>query len=1096
LQINLHFDYKKILLIGLSLILWPDLQVTAQGLPEHGDSLEMSVSFIKPEVFLKTGQLSFNVIRVRNLSDEPVSIKPIILLPPGWSMFSSPFYDTIVPAHDSLSLPFRFQLPAQVSAEIIHEIIFRAYTLKNKLLAEAKCIVHAEEYHEWNVILPDQRTFFYPRMNMAKFQLKLENRGNTAETIDLDVKPDAKITLTTDGIWHPGQQIVLAPYQDTILNFTARYTFAENRVFDISKVQVNAVVSGKKVQKPLLIEKYNDTYAPFFVDRNLPHQVELGFRFFSGNDRLLPFIKARGLATFKNLSTFQYNFNYYALTGNENFISNSYYSFLYSWKLLRAGVGAFSSQLGRNLYTRHGVMFSNAIRLTPTSTLEAFVCQSFFTPKTSVAVGYTFMKNKLRLMGSVAYDVDSEKKVNTGSAKLQSNLITIKKGHDVSFNLYGYYEDHYMAKNYTLAGYAWDLNYVGRFGKIFSIQLSNNYGSPNIPGPQMGILNFGFNSVIPTGSQKSHISLQYRYNSRKYYAYSGEGNKLPYSRLYDQYGNLLIHSYSNPNHKWYAGPSYEYYHSFRPTSNTSKTFTEYTNQFSRFEYKATIYRNFSLTLKTGLSNINITEATLYHDLKFDLHILGMYSFKKGFALSFNYDYGPMVSSGLYQFASDVQNHSLAISPSLVSTFMNGRIKFDFFASFVYRFDLDYAGFNINPKFEIYLFRDFYAIASGTYNYTRETVPEFAAELTNSYTYFEFSIKKRWGKSDINKWQKDTRQLTVVMFKDENGNGLKEDDEEGVPFVKARLMLTNTDVPDLNPQFPVDIILLSNEAGVVNYNRLPKGFYELTITPLTDVKEYFYVNRSAEKLELSKNTTYYIPFQKAGKITGRIDMQRSKFIKSGEEVIDLENIKITAYTVQGNSYSSFTLTDGSFTIFVPQNNTYYVRMGNIFGPSFKILKNDILINVGSSMNNQVVFNVTETGRQIKFKEAKPAEADTTQQEPLKIKVLHGKLYENSPEAAVDKNATPVFDIKEAPVPETTMIPGNYYVVIGSDSTRTEAVKLYRIVAENGMKIKLGHDEVHHIYYVFTEFFETKGEAREELERIVKLGLRNAEIMLYK
>ena len=184
----------------------------------------------------------------------------------------------------------------------------------------------------------------------------------------------------------------------------------------------------------------------------------------AGMTEFLPFIKARGITTFKNLSTFQYNFNYYALTGNEDFISNSYYSFLYNWKLLKVGLGAFSSQLGRNLYTRHGVMISNIIKLSPVFSLEAFVSQSFFTPKTSVAVGYTIEKNKIGLHGSVSYDVDGEKKVNTGSVMLQSNLITLFKNHDISFNLYGYNEYHYLTKDYTLTGIAWDINYNAKFG--------------------------------------------------------------------------------------------------------------------------------------------------------------------------------------------------------------------------------------------------------------------------------------------------------------------------------------------------------------------------------------------------------------------------------------------------------------------------------------------------------------------------------------------------------------------------------------------------------------------------------------------------------
>jgi hypothetical protein len=1057
----------------------------------------LSISFIKPEITQKTGQFSFNVIRIRNHSDSTVRFKPLLVYPDGWVPFSAPFKDTLVQPHDSISLPFRFQLPEQVSAEKKYEIIFRAYSMQNQLLTENHCKVYPEVFHDWNITLPEKRAFFYPRNNLATIELLLENKGNVAERINLNVKPDNKMSLETSGNWLPGDKIHLEAYQDTVIKFNVRYMPTDDRVFDLTKIHVNAFTEDKNLPpKPVFVEKYDDTYAPFHADRNLPHQAETGFRTFKGNQDFLPFIKARGTSTLNNTSYFQYNFNYYALTGNEDLISNTYYSLLYSRKSFKTGIGAFSSELGRNLYTRNGIMFSNIFKINPVLSIEGFLSQSFFSPKTSVAVGYNIESKKVSLKGSASYDLDAVKKVNTGSMLLQSGLITLFKDHDINFRVYGYHEYHDVLNDYTMMGFAWDINYFLKFGNGVAIQITNNYGSPNVPGPQMGLLNFLAQSSILMRSGKKYFSVQYNNSSRKYHTYTAEGLKTPDAKLYDQYANIQLHSRSNPNHTWDFGPSVEYYNSVRPLMTIEGAKSEYTAQKFRFEYKAVILKLLTVNMKTGMSNITIKETSEIKDTRFDFHLLGGLSLKKGYGLSFSYDYGPMVNSGLYQFSGDAKNHSLTISPSLSSYYFNERINFNLFANLIYRFDLQYASFNINPKIEAYVYRDWYVSASGTYHYMRQQYPDILT--SDSYTYFELSIKKRWGKSDINKWQKDTRRLRVVMFKDDNGNGVKEDTEQGIPFVKTRLKLTNSDNPNINTQFPVDIILLSNAAGTVNYNRIPKGFYELTVTPLSDVKEYFYVNRSAEKLELTRNATYYIPFQKANKITGKIVMKRQKFIKTGEETLDLANIKITAYNKQGNSYSSFTLQDGSFTIFVPQNNAYYVRMGNVFGPGFKIMQNDINISVGESTDNVIVFNVNEISRQIKFKDAlaKTTEVDTLQQKPLKFKVLHGKFYENSSEAAADKDAVPHFEIKEAPVQEENMIPGNFYVVIGIDSTRTDAVKIKKIMDENGLNTSLGYGESTATYYIFTKYFPNKGDAKKELERIKTIGIKEAEIIKYE
>jgi hypothetical protein len=1093
LQICLNIACKIFLFIGLTILLRPGLDVTAQSAArEPGDTI-LATRFLKPEIFQKAGELSFNIVRIINHSDTAVRFKPITIFPDDWALLSLSYRDTLIFPNDSISLLYRFQLPYEASSEISYKILFRAYSMQNKLLSESSCLVYPEAFHNWNVTIPDNRTFFYPRMNLAKFSLRVENNGNTAEAIRLFIKTDRKLDLINTGNWESaeGDTILLAPFRDTLLNFQVKYIYTENRVFDISKVQLEASANDKIVDKFILIEKYNDTYAPLDIDLSLPHQTEVGFRTFSGNDQLLPFLKARGTSTFKNNSMLLYNFNYYALTGNEDFITNTYYNFLYKWHSLKVGFGAFSSPLGRNLYTRNGIMASNIIKLAPAFSLEAYASQSILTPKTSVAVGYTFEKNEMGFHGSFAYDIDGDNNVNTGSFMVQSSLIPLFKNQGISANLYGYREYHYLARDYTLMGYAWDLNYVATFGQAVKLKFINNYGSPNIPGPQMGLLNFAVNSIVSIRDKKNYLSAEYINISRNYYTYNYEGTKLPDIFLYDQYANVFFHYGKNPNYDWQAGPSVESYRSSRPSLSIASQRTDYQNQKVRLEYKAVIVKNITLNLKTGLTNISSLESGVADEKRYDFHLIGGYSFVHGIGISFSYDYGPMVNSGLYQYAGDAKNHSLNFGPSVMTTLFKKRIIFSLFTNFTYRFDLEYGAININPKLEAYLFRNFYAVMSGTYHYTQQKYPDYFAQ--NSYTYFEFSIKKRWGRSDMDKWQKDTRELKVVLFKDDNSNGVKDDAEEGIPFVKTRVVLTNSDKPDIGKQFPVDITLLSNEKGMVYFNRLPTGFYEMMIMPLGDVREYFFVDRSIEKLLLNKNMVYFVPFQKATKIAGRLNVERSKITRESD--LDLKNVKITAYNKQGNSYSSFTLEDGSFTIYVPGNNTYFIRMGNVFGSNFKILQNDISITVPDPAKSQIVFNIVEIGRQIKFKEAKPAQPDTVQQAPLKIKVLHGKFYENSSEVPVDKNAIPVFDIKEAPVAEQDMIPGNYYVVITADSNRTESVKLIRIVAENGINANLGYNTTDGMYYVFTKYFPKKPEAAEELDRLKKAGLKDAVIYKY-
>jgi hypothetical protein len=248
LQISLKFDYKIFILIGFSILWQPVLNVSAQAQIQSHDKPAFTTSFIKQEISQKTGQLSFNVVRIRNLSDTAIRFKPIFVLPTEWVAFSPPYNDTIVPPNDSVSLLIRFQLPEKASSDVKHDIIFRAYSMQNKMLSESKFSVHPEAFHDWSVELPDKRTYFYPRMNLAQFDIRVENKGNTTEVINLSVEPDDKVALynLTDD-WKSGQALSLEPYQDTVLKFNVRYNFPEYRVFDISKIQIKATSGDNNV---------------------------------------------------------------------------------------------------------------------------------------------------------------------------------------------------------------------------------------------------------------------------------------------------------------------------------------------------------------------------------------------------------------------------------------------------------------------------------------------------------------------------------------------------------------------------------------------------------------------------------------------------------------------------------------------------------------------------------------------------------------------------------------------------------------------------------------------------------------------------------
>ncbi|MCF6170248.1 MAG: hypothetical protein L3J66_04630 [Bacteroidales bacterium] len=1057
-----------------------------------GSALE--AHFIKPEYTQEAGILGFNVIVVFNPSRVPVKIKPELVVPEGWAIFSTAITQTTVPPNDSVMIPFRIRIPGQADSDEKHELLLNVFSASNELLLQTKCLVQPVSYHSWQLVIPQRRVYFYPRLKLAEFDVIIENNGNTHELVRLDVQPDYKVKIGNGSDWETGQQYYLGPQQDTTLHFRVYYTNPQERLFDISKIQIIAITDNNQDEKTVLIEKYIDTYDPFHLNYYLPHMTEAGLRMSSTSYDVTPFFNARGKQLFSRKSSFDYYFSNYNVNESENFIANSIYRFIYNWNTMKIGVGAIGSTLGRNIYSQNAIMVSNIFKLSKTSDVEIFISQDFVDPISSVAGGYTFTKKDLRLYATVGYNRDRVRMVNTGSFLFRTSQIQLFKGHSVNAILYALREDHSFTKPYTLQGYAWDVNYYGRIGQKFTFQLINNFGSPDLPGSRMGLLKIGANMKFMPVNPKKYFTATYVNMSRDFYNYTFLGEKRRNVVLHDQYMNLLYHSDAKKKNRWFIGPSIELYQSLTPLYSNDSAYADYKVQKVKLEFYSYLWSHLKFDVKAGIRNISYSADYIeIAEQKYDLNFIADYNLN-GYGIRLRYDYGPMINSGLYQAATEIDFNALSLAPYISKYYFKKRLNVRLFANMIYRFDLDYAYVNFIPKIETFLVRDWYAVLGGSYTYNQRKNEEF--DYSHYNYYLEFSIKKYWGKTERTKRGKKLRRLKVVLFQDENGNGEQDPWENGVPYVKTRLTLITPVEEDEAAFFPVDITLLSNEKGIVFFKQIPRGVYDISLKSLNDLKEYFYVDKLNESISLSTNRTVYIPFQKASRIEGEISMRLNQYSQENGENMDLANIKITAYNKLGNSYSSFTAKDGSFVIFAPGENTYHLRMKNVFGNNYAILQNDISVAVSDTTETFVVFDVVEQNRKINFKKTLAEIPDSLRNKPLKIKVLPGKIYENEAARAALRDSVPEFDLNVYPVEEYPMTDGLFYVVVKKTEIKYDAVAYIRIVKENGLKSFLGFDAEKMTYYVFTMRTSKKSETQQEIKRVELLGIEDARILKFK
>lgn len=1061
------------------------------SIAQPDEKAELTAFFVKPELDAHVGELVFNVLRLTNNSDNDIRIKPVLNLPKGFGLYSTAFHgDTLVPAHNTIMLPFRLKTSNSVIATKQYEISFLAFDMNNNPLIEQTMKIKPQVVHSWDVEIPDNKVVFYPKNNSGEFEVHVQNKGNTSELITLDIQADAQLQLSTpEGDPLMAQQTVIVyPDSDTTIKFRAKYS-AENsdRVFDIRKVNVYASSSDKKIYRAVAIERYNDEYSPFFADYTLPNSAEVGIRSSDLANEIVPYASVRGYSKYKNASSLQYYYSNYNLAETNKFIDYSNYRFLYQMKDLSFGLGNFSSQLGRNIYSRNAIMLGYSGDLSPEYKLQAFASQDMFEPNTSGAVGFSFNNNKYKAYGSVGFNSDRVRKINTTSIFAASPGIPIYKENYITILTNAYREDYSLVKNYTLQGFAWDIQYTGRIGYRFLMQISNSFGSKNIPGNQMGLLGFKGRFTFKLNSVFKYFTSKVYDIRRRYHDYTPYGDKLPEVYLHDTYANIEYNSNKNANFTYIIGPSFEMYQSKRPMVGTSN-FENFNLTKYLIEFHSVIFKDIHLEIKAGLRDIVYNGYTSINDRRPDVHVVGDYAYE-GYGIRFNYNYGPLANRGLYQFVTDVNYNGIIASPYINHVFGRGRVNLLMYSNFTYRFDLKYSFANIAPQAEIYLYRNWYLKLRGSYTYYQQNNDEY--QLKNSVYYTEVGIKKKFGYSDFYYKERNLRRLKVVCFKDENNNGKQDRGEKGIDLVRLRLkQIDETMEPGDN--LPVDITLLTNDAGYVIYNRIPKGFYNIEVDPLGNMQEYFYVSKEHEYVELLKNTTYFIPFQKANKIVGKIEVEKTKF--SGEKPLDLENIKVTAYNKSGNSFSSFTRKDGSFTIYAPGDTTYFIRLNNVFGNKYRIIENDIFKKVPDPNDIPVVFNVVEKTRKINFKKVETGQQGSSS---TKIKVLKGKIFENT-DKRVKKGAEPDFDMNSdnSTSYQTELNIGKYYVILANANSAEDARKIVYGYIVKGQNAYFGLDANSGKYLIFAGEYNSAYDAQMATKKLENDGIQVKETLFHK
>ncbi|WP_207427934.1 SdrD B-like domain-containing protein [Pedobacter sp. SYSU D00535] len=891
---------------------------------------------------------------------------------------------TISP-YDSLFIPVNLIPKKTSNGNVNHVINASLINDDNIQFGSAIWYLSIKKETDWNAAAAENKVFFLEGSNTAKFAIKLQNNGNAEEKIKINFASDRRLRVLDNSntpIEIKHFNVTLPIKTDTTLYFTAEKLSLPQRsfredfdvIYDVTKADVYPLkitvqneadeYSAPKTWRTTIdfirtgtqarMREYRYESAPLTIEANVDNILD--------NSTILN-LSLYGNTTLPGNRSLIYRF--------QTFFADNFYSYLpylgnshyvgYTSPKTTVEIGDVSGSPNFGLTpTGRGIRVTQEVLRN--HTFGAFYLQNprLFNSVNRTDYGFSY---GLRI-GRTRFDNYFQRTENSllkfdGLQYSNSLRLPFARNHSITLNSALSQENYYdFTTPVVKTGYAYAVNYFGAIRK-FTFGFHHTYGS-KFNTSYRGITSFGANVL-------------YRFN----YTNSAEANYYSYDQN-PQYlstsGFLLT---SRPS----ASALYELKYTYSPYNYTTalKLQHQENNIFNLRTRSNGLGVDFR-PRQTGNTRFYLSVFGAYNELP-DYNLNPYFSAQlrtmvrhRGLTSSIRYFYGPYQTFEQLLFANTkVNNQSIYTNTNLKLWVLRNKLSFE--PSFVYSYETLFKRHRISARPEFYYmpksgleFR-FYGqyINNNQKNnpfINLDNVEAFDQSMSTSNIFFGFGFKKRIG---VPVSGKKYKALKVAVFKDLNGNGQQDKNEQGIKNVLINVKSLNVDSTD-NSQSRLKEIgenFVTDQQGKIAYNNLPKGEYKITLVPLSENSGFFAANERI--LSLKDDETVLMPLNQGVQLTGILMAQKDVVSADYERSVDVSKIRVTAIDSLGKIYSTLTDGNGRFVLKLPVG-TYSVSVNeNVLPENFELQQKRIVVDMLTVADNyNITFNMLEKKRKLNIK----------------------------------------------------------------------------------------------------------------------------------
>ncbi len=952
--------YISIIILYLSIIL--PLKGYSQYFLYNTETTNIDLSFLKESVETESNKSFFNVITIKNNGLKSESFTLNISVPQGWKVLGEEQKEIFINPNDSIIIPLRVSTHGKVKGDIGYSVIASITDSRGSTIKNEYCFVKIKSREDLRVSVPIGSNYFDQRTGLSNFSVDISNNGNKEELVNIHLNLDKGIGLGDAFLEDFSSDITVPPYTDTTLFFYVRLktNFIEGK--DSYRLLFRAETPSKKFSQSVWFRSLNSNYLNYIPPTDKIAIIEFTAQGLMSEGREPNYVLyLQGKTLLKNNNNLYYQYRNLSSKRSEDFYKYNHMFIGFNYKKWNFEVGDSYKNQETSLYGRGVTLgyrgtnfYANTIANKNTrNDADNF---GFFTgyrfAKSSYNLGLLYNNNRQREIESIIATIEPKFKIGKHSVSLLLAANPLKQNIDGQNSHFEYSSELRYSSN------------INKLRNSFRLRYATPFYYGNYKGRLMGTLNSYYE--INTTNRINFFAII-------------NNNVKPVTRndflLYENRNNnlntRLLHSWDiTPKLNLYYGPSYERYQknqivSDNPLANDFISQTAGLLMGSRFRFDDPYT---SLSPRITIGNVSIQDFPkiygnnmgVYDGLKnYFIYYLDINFRARKWYFVASYESGPRnIYSQFNYFFIGRTTRTLRLMPSYNAFLYKDVMHLDARVSFSNDMILKNSYINTSLLFTWYMPRYWSSFANAYYTISNRTTSS-GVEAYQSL-YLEAGIRKELNFAHP---RVSYHNLSIILFKDINGNYKQEPNEPGIRDVIVTLIKERTLNEEDIPGDVGNIELMSNYLGKVEFTDIPNGIYKVQFTPIG--KEVGTFTKSTEELtiNLKQNTTEFFPFVEKNKVFGKIVLNRSRL--SGLGKIDLSNVRLTATDSHGRSFSTLTNGNGEFTLFAPITDEYIVNINNIFYENFDLRQNNFVVQFNGYKQFEVNFVFDEKVRRINF-----------------------------------------------------------------------------------------------------------------------------------